>query len=114
MTYLEHCQYRNFDGVCVVSANYKDKEVIELAQSKLPVATIDFSFQETYSIISDNYNGMKKMTEYIVENGHKKIAYIHGIKTLVTENRIDGFLDVLEENNITIPDEYIEQECMES
>lgn len=109
MTYLEHCQYRNFDGVCVVSANYKDKEVIELAQSKLPVATVDFSFQDTYSIISDNYNGMKKMTEYIVGNGHKKVAFIHGIKTLVTENRIDGFLDVLEENNITIPDEYIRE-----
>ncbi len=107
MTYLEHCQYRNFDGVCIVCADYTDKEVVKLARSKLPVVSIDFSFQEAYSIISDNYNGMKKLTEYIIENGHKKIAYIHGIKTLVTENRIDGFCDALEENNITIPNEYI-------
>ena len=109
MTYLEHCQYRQFDGVCVVCADYKNEEVVELVQSQIPVVTIDFAFQKAYSIISDNYNGMKELTEYIIDMGHKKIAYIHGIKTLVTENRIDGFCETLEKNNIKIPKEYIVQ-----
>lgn len=41
MTYLEHCRYRNVDGVCVVCADFYAPEVIELVDSNLPVVTID-------------------------------------------------------------------------
>lgn len=36
MTYLEHCRYRNVDGVCVVCADFYAPEVIELVDSNLP------------------------------------------------------------------------------
>ncbi len=107
MTYLEHCQYRHFDGVCIVCAEYENDEVIKLAESDLPIVTIDHAFQKAYSIISDNYGGMKQLANYIVRQGHKKVAMIHGYKTLVTRNRIDGFLDAMQDNQISVPGEYI-------
>jgi DNA-binding LacI/PurR family transcriptional regulator len=107
MTYLEHCQYRHFDGVCIVCADYESDEVIRLAESDLPVVTIDHAFQKAYSIISDNYGGMKQLATYIIRQGHRRIAMIHGNKTLVTRNRIDGFLDAMRDNDITVPREYI-------
>lgn len=107
MTYLEHCQYRHFDGVCIVCAEYENNEVTQLAESDLPVVTIDYSFPQTYSIISDNYGGMKQLTNYIIRQGHERIALIHGNNSMVTRSRLEGFYDAMKENQLTIPKEYV-------
>lgn len=109
MTYLEHCQYRHFDGVCIMCADYESEEVVRLVNSDIPVLTIDYAFQKAYSIISDNYGGMKQLTNYIIKQGHSKIAYIYGVNSLVTRNRVDGFQDAMEENGLTVPKEYLRE-----
>lgn len=107
MTYLEHCHYRHFDGVCIVCADYENEEVIKLVESDLPVVTIDYSFPKTHAIISDNYGGMRQLTNYIIHQGHTKVAVIHGNKISVTKNRMDGFMDAMKEHHIKLPNEYI-------
>ncbi len=109
MTYLEHCQYRHFDGVCIMCADYENEEVIRLVNSDIPVLTIDYAFQKAYSIISDNYGGMKQLVNYIIRQGHTNIAYIYGVNSLVTRNRVEGFLDTMEENGLTVPQEYLRE-----
>ena len=109
MTYLEHCQYRHLDGVCIVCTDFEDEEVVKLVNSEIPVVTIDYAFQKAYSLISDNYGGMKQLTNFIIHQGHKEVAFIHGVKTLVAKNRIEGFLDAMEENDIQVPKEYIQE-----
>ncbi len=107
MTYLEHCRYRHFDGVCIICADYESEDVINLINSDIPVVTIDYAFQKAYSIISDNYGGMKQLTNFILRQGHTKIGLISGVNSLVTRNRIDGFIDVMDENKIKVPKEYL-------
>lgn len=108
MTYLEHCQYRHFDGVCIVCADYESDEVIKLINSDIPVVTIDYAFQKAYSIISDNYNGMKQLTNFIIRQGHKDIAFIHGAAgSLVTKNRLEGFYNAMEDNGLPVTPEYV-------
>lgn len=106
MTYLEHCKYRNFDGVCIVCADFTNPEVLDLVNSDFPVVTIDHSFNEAISIMSDNTGGMKELMEFIVSRGHRKVAYIHGNKSSVTHNRMVTFNQVLAEHNIRIPEQY--------
>jgi LacI family transcriptional regulator len=106
MTYLEHCRYRNFDGVFIACAEFSDTEVLELVNSDYPVVTIDHAFNEAISVLSDNVEGMRQLTQYIIDQGHTKIAYIHGTKSSVTHNRLVSFHNVLRENGITIPEEY--------
>lgn len=106
MTYLEHCKYRNFDGVFIECAEFSDPEVLEIVNSDFPVVTIDHAFNEAISVLSDNMEGMRQLTQYIIDQGHRKIAYIHGTKSSVTHNRMVSFNNVLRENGITIPDEY--------
>lgn len=106
MTYLEHCRHRNFDGVCIACADFNDPEVLEVVNSDFPVVTIDHAFNDAISILSDNVEGMKQLTQYIVDMGHRKIAFIHGTKSSVTHNRLVSFNNVLKQNNITLPAEY--------
>lgn len=107
MTYLEQCKYRYFDGVCIICAEFNEIEVLEVINSSIPVVTVDHAFNDAISILSDNIGGMHQLTQYIVSQGHKKIAYIHGNKSSVTHNRLVSFFGVLREHNIDIPAEYV-------
>lgn len=86
MTYLEHARYRGFDGVVIACIDFNDPEVIELVKSNIPVVTIDHLFHNRIAIMSDNAKGMEDLFSYVYERGHRKIAYIHGADSAVTQS----------------------------
>lgn len=107
MTYLEHSRFRGFDGVVIACVNFDDSEVIELMQSDIPVVTIDYTFNNTIAILSNNVKGMKDLVSYVIEMGHTKIAYIHGTDSSVTRNRLSGYYITMEEHGLKAPDKYV-------
>lgn len=107
MTYLEHCRYRNFDGVCIACVEFQQPEVLELANSDLPVVTIDHIFNNHTSINSANVAGMCDLVKYIYGMGHRKIAYVHGKKSAVTEQRMTSFCKTLRDLGVEVPSEYL-------
>ena len=107
MTYLEHCRYRNVDGVCVVCADFYAPEVIELVDSNLPVVTIDHSFNNRSCVLSDNIGGLKLLVDAAYQKGHRKIAYVHGEKSSVTENRIIGFYRAMQEHGLNVNPDFV-------
>lgn len=110
MTYLEHCKYRNFDGVVIVCAEYSEPEVQELMNSNLPVVTVDYIHQSCPSVCSNNICGMEDLVRYIYQRGHRKIAFIHGESfSYVTKERVGVFYRTVENLGLNIPDEYIRE-----
>ena len=108
MTYYEHCKYRNLDGAVIACAEFEDPEVIELVNRSLPTVTIDYIFNSCTSVSSDNVKGMRELVLYILNKGHKKIAFIHGeSKSEVTKERLASFHRTLAEFNVEVPDEYV-------
>ena len=107
MTYLEHCHYREVDGVCIACINFLDAEVAALVNSELPIVTIDHLFNNRTCIQSNNVVGMKSLVEYAYDKGHRKIAYIHGAKSAVTNTRLGSFYRTTEALGLQIPEEYI-------
>jgi len=74
MSYLEHCRYRNVDGVVIACVNFYDPLV-----------------RQAWAC------------------GHRRIAFIHGEKTAVTENRLAGFYQASEELGLKVPEEYVRE-----
>lgn len=107
MTYLEHCRYRNVDGVCLACVDFFAPEVIDLIASDLPIVTIDHVFNNRTCILSDNLAGMRDLVRYVYSQGHRRIAFVHGMRSAVTESRITGFYRTMRELNLPIPPEYI-------
>ena len=105
--YLQHCIYRGVDGVVVVNENFDDPMVIELVHSELPVVTIDHVFNNRIAVISDNVDGPYSLVRYAASMGHRRIAFIHGEHTAVTENRLTGFYRACEELGIRVLAEYM-------
>ena len=106
-SYLTHARYRRFDGVIIANVHFGDPEVVELVKSDIPVVTIDHIYNDTTTILSDNVEGMSRLVDFVVESGHKKIAYIHGAESSVTHTRLVTFNKKMEEHNLTVPDQYI-------
>ena len=107
MSYLEHCRYRNCDGVVIANVAFGDPAVAELIQSEIPVVTIDYVFDERSAVVSDNLTGMQELVRYVHGMGHRRIAFIHGEPTAVTRNRLAGFRKACEELEIEIPNGYV-------
>ncbi len=109
-SYLQHARYRGVDGIAIICADYTSPLVQELALSDLPVVTLDHAYHNRTAVLSDNTNGIMSLVRYAYKKGHRRIAYIHGNRTAVTENRLTGFFKACEELGIEISDEYI-KEC---
>ena len=108
-TYLQHCQYRGVDGVVIASVDFDDPQVLELVNSKLPVVTIDHVFNNRAAVVSDNVRGMEELVRYVYAKGHRRIAFIHGERTTVTENRLTGFYRACDALGLEIPEEYVRE-----
>lgn len=109
MTYLEHCQYRKVDGVLIANVDFSDPGVVELVKSGVPVITIDYAFDSTSCVMSDNMEGSYALTSLLIKKGHRKIAFIHGERTSVTNKRLVGFNRALRDHGIEPDDRYIVQ-----
>lgn len=107
LSYYEHCRYRGVDGVVIACINFFTEEVQRLVQSEIPVVTIDHVFDGRIAVVSNNIQGMEELVSYILERGHRKIAYIHGEDSSVTRNRLGSFYRTLQKKRIDIPDEYM-------
>ena len=107
MTYLEHCHYRGVDGAVIACVVFNDPQVVELINSDVPVVTIDHVFNNRMAILSDNVVGTKALVQQAWACGHRRIAFIHGEKTAVTENRLAGFYQACEELGLKVPEEYV-------
>ena len=107
MTYLEHCRYRNVDGVCVVCANFYADEIVALVNSDIPCVTIDHAFDGRSCVMSENRKGVKALVRHAASLGHRRIAFVHGQPSAVTESRIAGYRDALEELGLEQHDSYL-------
>lgn len=107
MSYLSHAIYRGFDGVVIACVDFSDPQVDELIKSNIPVVTIDHLFNNRIAVVSDNIRGMKDIVDYVYEMGHRKIAYVHGDESSVTQSRLSSFYKTLEEHGIEVNDDYV-------
>jgi LacI family transcriptional regulator len=106
-SYVEHMRSRQIDGVVIASVDFSSPEVVELARSGLPIVTIDYIFNGSTAIMSDNDAGMESLVSLAYRLGHRKIAFIHGENTDVTRKRLAGFYKESAKLGLEVPQSYV-------
>lgn len=107
MSYFEHCVSRGFDGIAIICADFYSPEIMQLVRGSIPTVTMDHIFNNTSAIMSNNVQGMQDLLTYIYKKGHRRIAYIHGADSAVTQTRLSAFYRTAAQLGLEIPDEYI-------
>ncbi len=110
-TFLQHCLQRGVDGVVIACVDFNDPQVRELVDSKIPLITVDRVFDNRLAVLSDNVDGVETLVNYVYSKGHRRIAFLHGERTTVTEKRLTGFYRACEALGIEVPEEYV-RECV--
>jgi DNA-binding LacI/PurR family transcriptional regulator len=102
----------NLDGLIIMSLPVDDGDVNRLIEHRLPTVLIEFPHSDLNCVEIDDVQGGKIAAEYLVKKGHRKIAFL-GDTDLpeysihpVTQ-RLEGFRQVLKENGIDLPEEYV-------
>ena len=101
--------YQQVDGIIILGqlSNSYTQAVID---TKTPVVFLDFYNELTADscVISDSFYGTYEMTNLLIRNGHRNIAFVGNIKTTSSiQDRYLGYLKSLIEHNIPIHDYYV-------
>lgn len=102
MTYLEFCQYRKVEGVFIVNFYSLSRQIPELIESGIPIVSADAGNLDIPTITSDDLQGGKMATEYLIQLGHNKLVYhIAGpLYTVSGQKRFQGFIEVMQQNHV--------------
>ncbi len=106
-SYLQHCLRKQVEAILVLCAEFSSDEMLELYQSDIPKVMIDFEREGLCNITSNNRQGVKQAVNFLVANGHKQIANIHGsVATYIGQMRKDYFEESMRENKLKVIPEY--------
>ncbi|WP_274362889.1 GntR family transcriptional regulator [Paenibacillus thermotolerans] len=99
------------NGIIVypVSDETYNEDILKLSLNRFPLVVIDRYLRgiETNCVCSDNIQGAKTATSYLLEHGHSKIAFISSNKiTTSIEDRLFGYQQALSEGNIPLNSGY--------
>ncbi|QIZ06676.1 LacI family transcriptional regulator [Priestia megaterium] len=104
-------QGKRVDGMILLNSKVEDKVISYLRERDFPFVVIgkpSKDVEEITHVDNDNVRAMREATEYLIDHGHRKIAFIGGNPELmVTVDRLNGYRQALKKANIPIKNEYI-------
>jgi LacI family transcriptional regulator len=91
------------DGIIIASVNRSPKPLQPLLQRNIPVVLMDRLIDDFPADIvrGDSFNGMRILTQHLLELGHTRIALVNGdMETYPARDRLKGFQSILAERRV--------------
>jgi LacI family transcriptional regulator len=110
---VQHLANRSVDGLLVsMSAETTDfSHLVRLHEAGLPMVFFDRVFGDikTHKVTSNNRQGAFDATEYLIKEGHTKIAHLANAPHLsITGERLAGYQDALAKYNLSFNPDYVQ------
>lgn len=99
------CYEYNIAGAVLMGLKTTDPYCDNLARSKHPCVTIDIEVKgpNIGCVMMDDVEAFDEMTQYLIDNGHRKIVVVHGRKNaMVSMQRLAGAYQAMERNGIQL------------
>ncbi|WP_248926511.1 LacI family DNA-binding transcriptional regulator [Paenibacillus hamazuiensis] len=97
---------KSFDGILVMSQSEADQPFIEHAAAKgIPLIVMNRPVEnaQVMNMIPDDRGGAYRIVEYLIEQGHRRIAIIEGKESFKsTQSRREGYFDALKKHGLTV------------
>lgn len=97
------------DGLLFADINGDKSSLKKVIATGIPYLVLNNYFEEDINCISiDNEKAAIEAVDYLIKQGHKKIATIAGdLNTHAGKSRLKGYKETLKKHKIAIKDEYI-------
>lgn len=96
---------RKIDGLIISPVGKEAEHLIKARNKNIPIVLVDRYFPDLNLpfVGSDNFKGSFEATNYLIQNGHTRIAFIQGLtNTTVNQERVNGFIKAFKINNIPL------------
>lgn len=104
---------RYFDGIILMSQSGRDDDFIShVIQEEIPIIVLnrEINHENVINIISDDKLGAYRATEYLISQGHSRIAIIEGKEEFKTNiQRKQGFCEALQQHQLRFAPELSEK-----
>ncbi len=111
MSYLEHCKFRNIDGVILASHEKSKEEIATLLKSSIPCVSVNDVVPNVCTIISSNERAGIQAAEHLIENGHKNIGFLGTMfdydRSPASGDRQEGFIKAIKKHDLDHCEKYI-------
>lgn len=113
MELLEVLADKKIDGVLFAGIDINASLIEEMKKKEYPIVLVTQEASDGQDIMNtvvhDNVQATYDAVSFLIQNGHRKIAFIGGPKNDFSsgQKRLRGFRLALEENKIEVPDSYI-------
>jgi LacI family transcriptional regulator len=109
---LDQLLHGLWDGLIYVMPRMSDEYLAMLEQSERPIVLVNYCKRTTRLPVvnGDNFNGARDATQHLIELGHRRIAFIHGLPyTGQSEERERGYRAALEAAGIPYDPKLVER-----
>lgn len=108
--YVQFLSEKRVDGVILIPTQPAREDYQVFIDNRLPFVLIDNFVKDldVSFITNDNYAGARKLVAHMINQGYRRIGMILGDeKSSASNNRLNGYLDVLTEKDISIDQEIL-------
>lgn len=101
--------HQRVDGI-IILGQISDRYINAVMNARIPVVFLDFYNQLTAEscIVGDNFYATYEMTNYLINNGHRNIAFVGNIHaTSSIQDRYLGYAKSLIEHDIRLSDYFL-------
>lgn len=99
-TAVKFLREKRADGAIILAPNIRDEVLVETSGPQFPIVVMDRQLSSDYllNVLVDGEQGGYTATRYLLENGHKHVAYISGSSDSYDNHlRYKGYLRALAE-----------------
>lgn len=108
--YIRLLLQRQTDGFLIVPTGYDSNMIESVTSNHVPIVLLDRVLPGSHipAIISDNKNGAYRLTEHLINLGHRRISILSGkVEQSTSLQRVEGYRQALTDYGIPIDDELI-------
>lgn len=108
--YLKPYYERKADGIVLLGARPNKEQHGKILRDKIPCVVVGDrpSGEGLCYVDSENYEGMYNATRYLLNHGHRRIAYIHGnVWTKNATDRFKGFKAAMTDAQVSVSDNFV-------
>jgi LacI family transcriptional regulator len=105
-SFYKNCVSRNVDGL-LLFGDMEFPEMKEVVESNIARIGFDYMGNVMSGVSIDNEQKVFELTEHLIFFGHKRIVYITGEPSVLTDLRINGYRAALTKHNIALTSDMI-------
>ena len=76
MSYIDHCRYRDVEGILIVNPIDNDPEMNTLGSCGIPCVSTNEFIPGVCTVVSDNENAGRAAAQVLHEHGHVKVGFL--------------------------------------